>query len=118
MRELASQIFGFLAAYGLKTQSEFEKCVSDLVHDTVNKKTLLEHQHGQLLAMAHSIERSIVVLLASGAMDRPSLLNWDIFSKVIHTICKYFPLWLCHLYSVLLHAVSDGIFFDFRLIFG
>ncbi|XP_034253765.1 proteasome adapter and scaffold protein ECM29 [Thrips palmi] len=89
IRDLAAQIFGILSAHGLKIESDFDRCLSELVHDTSNKKTLLEQQHGQLLAMAHAIERSIVIYRTSGTKDSATLKKWPTYKTVILTIYSF-----------------------------
>lgn len=88
MRDLAAQIFGILSAHGLQKETDFDRCLIELVQDTSNKKTLLEQQHGQLLAMAHAIERSIVIYRSSGTKDTAALQQWSTYKTVILTICK------------------------------
>ncbi|KAJ1522342.1 hypothetical protein ONE63_002635 [Megalurothrips usitatus] len=88
MRDLSSQIFGVLAAYGMK-EDDFDRCVTGLVHDTTNKKTLLEQQHGQLLAIAHAVERAIVIFRSSGAKDVSALKSWPTYKTVILTIYSF-----------------------------
>lgn len=90
MRDLAAQIFGILAAHGLKSGSDFDKCITELVHDTTNKKTLLEQQHGQLLAMAHAVEHSIVIFRSTGTKGVSDVLKWPIYKTVILTIYSLF----------------------------
>lgn len=116
MRDLAAQIFGILSSHGFKNETEFDRCLTELVHDTSNKKTLLEQQHGQLLAMAHAIERSIVILRTSGAKDSVTLQKWSTYKTVILTICKF------HTVSLKDFSFVASFYkfwrFGFRFIFG
>lgn len=88
MRDLAAQIYGVLAAHGLEREAEFDKCISKLHHDTMNKKTVLEQQHGQILAMAHAVERLITIFQTTGTKSNDALHKWPTYKTVVLAICK------------------------------
>ncbi|XP_066994237.2 proteasome adapter and scaffold protein ECM29 isoform X2 [Anabrus simplex] len=81
VREAAAQLYGTVVAHGLGDK-EFDEAVSDLI-DCVKGKTL-ETQHGCVLALAHALERRIILLKKKG--DTEKVVGWPAYQDGVNTM--------------------------------
>lgn len=83
VREIASVLYGTMAAHGLN-DDQFQDAMKDLRNSTTNDK-YPEVQHGSILAMANAVERRITIKKIS--FD--NITTWDTYKTTVYVLSKF-----------------------------